>query len=287
MTRRRLLALAALTLSTLYLCHCQREVVNATPSARRVVSLAPAITETLFDIGAGARVVAVSDYCDSPEAATRLPRVGTSITPNYEAIARLGPDLILGEDNASARRQELAAVGSTKLLPWLTLSEITSSVRQLGAITGRAEPANALAKRLDARLGVPVPSHGPRVLLVLGGDGSANDALWFVRRNSLHGAALHGAGARNAVDEDIAGPPELSQERLLALDPPFIVVLSQPKTGAAPQSQHGFERYTTLSAVKSGHVARLETPDAFANGPRVLALVDQLHAALRKLGALP
>jgi iron complex transport system substrate-binding protein len=268
---------------------CRRNAPAPTkPNQRdRIVSLAPAITETLFKIGAGPRVVAVSDYCDSPPEVSRLPRVGTSLTPNYEAIARLSPTLILGEDNPAARRRELEAIGRTRLLRWLSLAEIDRGVRELGTLTQQSDAANRLADELVRRLSVTPKADAPRVLLVLGGDGSPSDDVWFVRRNSLHGAALQAAGARNAIDRDIDGPPQLSREALLSLDPPWIVVLSKPKPGAAPQTQHGFEKYPTLGAVKSGHAARLQTSDAFANGPRILDLVNELHSELQRLGALP
>jgi ABC-type Fe3+-hydroxamate transport system substrate-binding protein len=99
---------------------CTRRGAPASPG-RRVVALAPAVTETLFAIGAGGDVVAVSDYCDTPDEVQRLPRVGTSITPNYEAIARFAPTLIVSESNAATKSRELQALAPTRLLPWLTL----------------------------------------------------------------------------------------------------------------------------------------------------------------------
>lgn len=279
MTRRRLfLALGAfVALSPA----CSRKPASA---GTRIVSLAPAVTETLFTIGAGASVVAISDYCDSPPEALRLPRVGTSITPNYEAIARLGPTLIVSESNVSSRRRELEAVAPTQLLPWLRLEEVASSIRELGKLSERREAAEKLADRLLARLSVPEPD-GPRVLLVLGGESADESDIWFVRRNSLHGAALRAAGARNAVAEDVSGPPQLSHERLLSLDPDAIVVLRRPSASGAP-ARSGFERFSTLKAVNAGHVSVLLAPEAFANGPRILGLVDRLHAELVRLGVL-
>ncbi|HYO93540.1 MAG TPA: helical backbone metal receptor [Polyangiaceae bacterium] len=260
-------------------------------TAQRLVSLAPAVSETLFAIGAGPSVVAVSDYCDSPEEVQRLPRLGSSITPNYEAIARLSPTLILGESNASSRRRELEALAPTRLLPWLTLQEIAASVRELGHLTRRESSANALSASLLRRLDVPAPSSGPRVLLVLGGEGGDASDIWFIRRNSLHGAALHAAGARNAVDEDVHGPPQLSQERLLSLDPDAIVVLTRLPRNAAPTgvpaaTSSPFQRFTTLRAVQQRRLAVLQAPEAFANDPRILRLVDLLRAQLVGLGVL-
>ena len=239
------------------------------------------MTETLFEIGAGASVVAVSDYCDTPREVTKLPRVGTSITPNYEAITRLRPSLIVSEANVAARRRELEAVGPTRLLPWLTLDEIANSVRELGRITGKRSEADALAARLKSRLGVPAPPNAPRVLVVLGGEGGDSAEIGFVRDKSLHGAALRAAGARNAVPEAVDGPPRLAHERLIELDPDAIFVLSKPSPTPKPT---GFERFTTLRAVQNQRVVRIETEEAFANGPRILPLIDRLHAELVRVG---
>lgn len=252
----------------------------------RVVSLAPSITEALFAIGAGPDLVAVSDYCDSPRQALDLPRLGTGLTPNYEGIARLAPSLIVTEANASARRRELEAIGPTRLLPWLSLSEIAASIRELGELTKKAEAGNALSQRLREKLEVPEPTRGPRVLLVLGGGSGSSDEIWFIRKNSLHGAALHAAGARNAVPEAVNGPPRLAHERLLSLDPDAIVILIKPKPGQKPpESAKGpFARFTTLRAVRERKIEVLEAPEAFANGPRILTLVDKLQASLARLG---
>ena len=77
----------------------------ATNPPRRIVSLAPAVTETLFALGAGGEVVGVSQYCDYPPEVAYLPRVGSFLTPNVEAIAGLRPDLIIGPGLTSSQRE--------------------------------------------------------------------------------------------------------------------------------------------------------------------------------------
>ncbi len=261
---------------------------RAGKAAPRVVSLAPAVTETLFAIGAGALVIGVSDYCDFPAEATRLPRLGTSLTPNYEAIARLAPTLIVSEENAAARRKELEALAPTRLLPWLTLDEIASSIRELGVRVGREQAAAALADKLHARLSVPEPEHGPRVLLVLGYEAGKFDEVWFVRQNSLHGAALRAAGGKNAVTATIEGAPRLSQERVLELDPEMIFVLLRPgeeQRSAAYVAD--WSRLSGLQAVKKHRVRAIAAAEAFANGPRILALVDRLRQEIKSAEVAP
>ena len=97
-------------------------------------------------------MVARSDYCDYPPEA-RLPRVGTNLTPNYEAIARLKPTLILGQGDYGSRRPSSKRSVRTVLLPWLSLDEVSRGIEELGRLTGQP-PAAALADEL-AELGVP------------------------------------------------------------------------------------------------------------------------------------
>ncbi len=276
--KRRALVLA-LVLGAL---GCQRREDGASKQPR-LISLSPGITDALFAIGAGPLVVARSDYCDFPPEALSLPRVGTSLTPSYETISRLGPTLIIGEDGANARRRELEALGPTLLLPWLTLGEIVESLRELGRRTATVPRANELALRLHTRLAVPPPAMGPRVLLVIGYQPGKLEELWFVRENSLHGAALRAAGAQNAVPEAVTGLPRLSLERLFAVDPDAIVVLTQPGR-AGREYLEPFEALAPLRAVQQARVVVVEAPEAYVHGPRILSLVDRLAAEVKKLG---
>jgi iron complex transport system substrate-binding protein len=251
-------------------------------SGSRIVSLAPGITDTLFAIGAGGQLVARSDYCDFPAEVERLPKAGTSLTPNYELITRLAPSLIVGEDGAGARRRELEALGPTSLLPWLTLSEIVKSVRELGQRTERKQAAGALADRMQRELGVAPPADGPRVLLVIGYQPGKLDEVWFIRENSLHAAALHAAGARNAVTSVVQGLPRLSPEQLVEVDPDGILILALPGK-AQPQALQSWQQLTPLRAIKNQNLEIIEAPEAYVHGPRILSLVERLAAAVKRM----
>lgn len=253
------------------------------PSAQaRIVSLAPGITDTLFALGAGAQLVARSDYCDFPAEVTRLPKAGTNLTPNYELITRLAPSLIVGEDNAGARKRELEALGPTLLLPWLSLEEIVKGTRELGVRTERKTEGTALADRMQRVLGVKAPAHGPRVLLVIGYQPGKLDEVWFIRENSLHGAALHAAGARNAVAKAVQGLPRLSPEQLVEVDPDAIFVLTEPGK-AQPESLGSWQQLKPLRAIQNQKIELIEAPEAYVQGPRILTLVDRLAAAVKRV----
>lgn len=282
---RRASRRATLGLLALAVLGCSKLSKNES-SEQRLVSLAPAVTDTLFAIGAGPRVVAVSDYCDYPPAARKLPRVGTNLTPNYEAIARLHPTLILGQGDYGSRKTELEALGRTLLLPWLSLSDITHGIEELGRVTGHESEAAPIARELREKLGVPEPKDGPRVLLMIGYDPARLDEIWFIRKNSLHGALLHAAGGRNAVAEDVTGMPRISPERLLELDPDAIIVLAHPDK-VKGDFLGGLRKLEPLRAVKSGRIDVLAREEVFVYGPRVLSMLEPLRAMITRLRGLP
>jgi ABC-type Fe3+-hydroxamate transport system substrate-binding protein len=245
----------------------------------RLVSLAPALTETLIALGGEQQLVGVSDYCKLAPG-SKLPRVGSSLTPRYEAIAALHPSLVLCDDSAGAKRAELSALGPCEFLPWLTLAEVVKSTRRLGEASGHRAEGAALAAKLEARLSKKPPPSAPRVLLLLSYDPDRPAELWFIRRNSLHGAALEAAGARNAVERDVPGLPRLSVEELLKLDPDAVLIIPPP--GSAPERDSqlvsAFGKLAPLRAVKNGRVKCVAGTQSV--GPSILQLVDAIEAAL-------
>ena len=123
--------------------------------AQRIVSLAPSVTETLFALGAGDEVVGVSQYCDYPPAATRLPRVGSFLTPNVEAIIGLRPTLVIGLALSSDTR-ELGVLRATGCGIMITsddsLAQIEASIVTVGARIGRAQAARAMLSAINAEI---------------------------------------------------------------------------------------------------------------------------------------
>lgn len=253
---------------------------------QRIVSLAPGLTEALFAIGAGDQVVGISDYCDFPPEARRLPRAGTMLTPGYEAVARLRPTRIVGERSVHGPSSEaLGQIAPVSALPWLSLAEMAESTRELGRLTGKARQAGELARRLEETLSRRAPPTAPRVLLAIG-DSPALSTVWYVKRGSLHDAALQAAGARNAVEEERPGPPSLSIEQVIALEPDAVVVLvaSDHLDGATRQAYlDGWKRLSVMKAVQADAVRILAGAGVQVPGPRILELVARLQEELRPL----
>lgn len=286
MKRRALLRIALSGSAWVTLgCDHPNQKAAARSGKQRLVSLSPAVTETLFAIGAGSEIVGVSNYCNYPEEAKKLPRTGTALTPAYEAIVRLEPTLILCEGAASVPRRELGALGVTKFLPWLSLEDIVASTRLLGALTAHSEAASELARKLWDGLAVAESPRGPRVLAVLGETSGKLSEIFFIRKNSIHGAALRAAGARNAVAYDVPGVPRIAIEELVRLDPDAIIVLVSPRQNGPNSAQvlHDYQALEPLTARKNGRISVLESDAAFTNGPRILELEAALQRELARL----
>jgi ABC-type Fe3+-hydroxamate transport system substrate-binding protein len=258
----------------------------APADAPRWVSLAPQITETVAALGAADHLVGRSDWCASPPSVTALPAFGSALSPHLEALAAARATLVLVEAAPSARVAELSAIAPTEALPWLTLADLVASTRRLGELSGHPDEAARWIATYQAHLSVDPPATGPSVLLALAGEGLDRGEVWFLKRNSLHGAALHAAGARNAVDRDVSGLPVLPAEQVLALDPDAIVVLSPTPLDDAARARILAEwgRLSPLRAVREGKVVALGGPDLLSTGPAVADLAETLRGALAPLG---
>jgi iron complex transport system substrate-binding protein len=255
------------------------------PDAQRIVSLAPAITETLFAIGAGEIVVGVSEYCDYPSEVVRRPRAGSWLSPNYEALVRLEPTLILTSAEIPGPLVPLRRIAPAEQLPWLSIEEMLRSIRRLGVLTGHELEADALWRRLSSELLRQPPPDAPSVLFTLAHQPGRMSEIWYLRDASIHGAVLRAAGGRNAVREPIRGAPRLSLQQILALDPDMVIVLTRdnaPNQALRARYVADF-RALELRAARSGRIGVVQGPDVHVSGPRVVDLVERVRQEIERL----
>ena len=121
------------------------------PGPQRVVSLAPSVTETLFALGFGDRVVGVTTYCDYPPEAQRLPKIGGFTNPSLEAIVATRPDLVIGVNDSShpVKTKELEHLGIKIVLISVTsLDEILNSFKSVARMLERPEAGDKLAQKI-------------------------------------------------------------------------------------------------------------------------------------------
>lgn len=199
---------------------------------RRVVTLAPSLTDVVLSLGAGERLVGVSRFDERPEV-SRLPRVGGFVDPSVEAVLALHPDLVLAQPGPGNRRavETMAELGApVLLLPLGTVADVLAAERAVGKALGREEQGEKLARALEstrARIRGRARAERPvRVLLVYGfeplvvaGPGGFGDEL------------LNDAGAVN-VAADAASPyPVYSVERAIQRRPELILDAADTPAG--------------------------------------------------------
>jgi cobalamin transport system substrate-binding protein len=260
----RLAAAAALCLYALTLA----SAANAAASMR-IVSLAPSVTETLFALGAGPEVVGVSQYCDYPPQARALPRVGSFLTPNLEAIIALRPTLVIGLELSSNVRQirALNSMGYPVLLVSDdSLNQIETGIETVGARINREDEARRLVAQIQAQIAAVrerlAKVKPERALMLVGhqpivavGAGTYLDELMRIARADNIAAA---AGEQW---------PHLSIEFIIAMRPEVILDGSM---GSDPSSSRGFwKRYPQIPAVRNHRVFGYAEDPILHAGPRV------------------
>ncbi len=272
----RVLLLAALALGA---CRGGSPPTDATP--QRVVSLAPSVTEVLFRLGAGERVVGVTRYCDHPPEAKLRPKIGGFADPNLEAILALRPDLVVAPENPASGPvlARLASLGvRTLAVKPDDLAGVEATVRAVGGAVGRAQAAEALVAELHASLAAAAarvrPGAKPRVLFVYGhrplvaaGPGSFGDDM------------LRRAGAENVVGAARVAYPKLTIEDVLRLRPEVVLDASMGEGEGDVASF--WARWPEVPAVATSRVHAADQPGLMQPGLRVgegLAwLVGVLH----------
>jgi iron complex transport system substrate-binding protein len=258
-----------------------RTVTLAT-SAQRIVSLAPSLTETLFAIGAGGQLVAVTDYCDHPPEAGEKPSVGGMTNPNIETIIALSPDLILLSKQGNLRKDfdllhNLDA--SVFVSNPRTLSGIRRSIRQLGTLTGHAAEAESLLVSLQAKedsLRKLAGSPAARTLLIV-----SLQPLIVVGKNTFINQLLEAAGAENLAS-DLSSPyPTYSREALAAENPDVIILMSDALADtSAPEKL--FPEWERLRATRNNCVAVVNSDLVSRPGPRAWDGLEALVHILRR-----
>ncbi len=278
-------ALAALAAAA-----CGGDASPAVAVPQRLVSLAPSVTEVLFALGVGDRVVGVTRYCDHPPEAATRPQVGGYLDPSYEAIVALRPDLVLLIQDQADTERRLGQLGlATLRVDHHDVAGILASVERIAAACDVVERGVVLRRTLEARLAavaatVP-PGPPPRVLVVVGraaGGGSVS-SVWAAGPGAFYEDVLRLAGAANACATGGVPYPELSREGLGSLDPDVIVDV-QPRLAEqgldAAAAVADWQGLVEVRAVREGRVVVLGDDFMEIPGPRVVDAVEAVAAAV-------
>lgn len=238
-----------------------KNVLEIKEQPQRIISLSPGVTELLFAIGAGDRVVAVTTWCNYPPEATKLAKVG-DMNINYEVVAELSPDLVVADNSLQQTTAErLVNLGLTVLqVKPVNIVGILDSLELLGRVTGCLDQAQDLIGELTRLLAAnrrrvensPLAKEPVSVLVLLD-----PEELYSAGSGTYIDEVITRAGGTNLAGGVPGAWPKLSLEYVLAKDPEVILL-----TYGEPTDLVKNPYLRRLSAVKAGRVYLLD-PDIY------------------------
>lgn len=248
--------------------------------ARRIVSLAPHVTETLFTAGAGDRIVGAVSYSDYPESAKTILRVGGYHNLDLERIAALRPDLVIAWAGGNPLQQveRLRTLGLTVYVSDpRRLEDIAASIERFGSLAGTVKSAERAASAFRARLAGLERRYAHRqpvnVFYQIW-----HEPLMTVNGEHLINRAIELCGGRNVFAGLSLLTPKIDLEAVLAADPEVIVASGMD--AARPQWLDDWRRWPQLRAVRREQLVFIH-PDLIQRAsPRVLDGAEQLCRAL-------
>jgi len=266
------------------------EDAAAAPPPQRIVSLAPSLTETLFALGLGERVVGVTRYCAYPPEALELPKIGGYLDPSYEALLSLRPDLVVLIPSSDEIERRLESLGVRVLrVDQHDVDGVLESITLLAAACGVPERGAALRTSVEERLQVVAEriagAPRPRAVVVVGHDvgGGVVRSVWAAGPDTFYDGVLRIAGGVNGVEGGLARYPELSREGLASIDPDVVldVIAGLEERGLrVPEIRASWMKLVELRAVREGRVEILDGDVMVVPGPRLPEMVENVARAL-------
>ena len=250
---------------------------------RRIITLAPNVTEIVYALGLGENIIGDTSYCDYPEAAKKKPKVGGMSNPSLEAVVSLKPDLVVMTTDGNPRevQERLESLRiRTYVFEARRLSELAKGVRDLGRALGVEEQGESLARDIEAglrqasaRRGGTAAAHRkilfivwPEPLIVAGPHTVIDDAL------ALLGQINIAATAKTEY-------PKYSVEEVIRQAPDVLFIGKSMGMDMRGVSRGFLDRMQSVPAVRNGNVFFL-SDRLFRLGPRVLTGIDEMAADL-------
>jgi iron complex transport system substrate-binding protein len=251
-------------------------------SPKRIISLAPNVTEILFALGLHERIAAVTSFCDFPEEARNKPKVGGMSNPSLEKVISLQPDLVImtTDGNPKAFAERLVSFGiPTYVFRARTIVELPHGIREFGSALGVRERADTLAQGIQSSLNnlshlMSHTSWKKRILfiiwpepLIVAGPGTAiDDAITIL-------------GHQNIAAESKSAYPIYSIDQVI-LQSPDVIFIGKGHTDMRDMSRGLLEKLSGTRAVRD-HRVFFVSDNLYRLGPRVIHGIEEMAACLK------
>ncbi len=258
---------------------------------QRVISMAPNLTEIVYDIGAQDLLVGVTDFCKFPAQAASKEKIGGWVNPNYEKILSLKPDLVLalqfhGEAVDNLRKLKVPLL----VFDCQTVQDVLDAYDAIGKKLGREKEALAAKARLQKRLDKIKEKaagfhHRPSVLFVIERDPGSLKEIYGVGPKNFIDELVRWAGGSNVLFDAPVPYPLVSKETLIQRDPDIIInALPMATRPADLETEKAvWEQMPVLKAVKEGRVFCFNNGDYMVPGPTLVNLAEYLSGIFQKV----
>ena len=244
----------------------------------RAVSLAPNLTENIFAVGAGSRLVGVTTFCNYPPEAEKIAKVSDTQTPNMEAIIALKPSVVF-VSTASQLENFTRALERQNIAVFVTnpqnLEGVLQNLRQFGELFESSDEAEKLIAELENRVkAVEASVSGkPKTKVFVQID---KNSLYTVGKESFITDLINRAGGESVTKDVPTAYPKLSKETALALNPDAII-LSESPNNLEPN-----EVFKNSNAVRNGKVFKINADIISRPSPRIVDALEQIAGALHQ-----
>ena len=247
----------------------------------RAISLAPSVTEMIFAVGAGDKLVGVTTYCNYPIEAAEIAKVGDTQTPNIERIIALRPQIVF-VSTASQLEAFMSTLAEQGIGVYVTdaksLDEVFENLKELGELLGKSDYATNYVASLSGRVSdvrqqvKDRRNDPPRVFLQI-----SNDPLFTIGKESFMTELVEQAGGVSITKDVATAYPTLSKETAAALDPE-VIILSDSEDNRVPNPVLKNSR-----AVRAGQVYSIDADILSRPGPRLVDALEQIAAKLKEI----
>jgi len=245
---------------------------------KRIVSLAPNITEMIYFLGLGERLVGVTRFSYFPKEAQKKPKVGVYTGVNIEKVVTLSPDLVIATADGN-KREDVEMLEEAGIPVYVVnprkVNQVLDTIERLGQICGVTDRAkhlvNCLRERVTKVMKAVRNRERPLVLLVIN-----VKPLISVNQSTIHHDIIKLAGGRNMTGDQSITYPILSMEEVIRKGPDVIIISSMERGGEFERARKEWFQWSTLPAIQRGRVYLIDSDLIDRAAPRIVTGLEEM-----------
>ena len=251
-------------------------ILNAPPS--RIVSLAPSLTEILYFLDLGDRVVGVTKHSTYPPEALQKPRVGSYVDLNVEKIISLSPELVIGtvDGNSKSIINLLDQAGvKVFIVNPRNVKQTIETIKILGRVCGVGEKVYDICLKLEKRVNYIKKKtrtlKKPKVFLEIN-----LKPIMTVNRNTFHNDLIRLCGGKNLFEDEPINYPRISLEEVIRRKPEVIIISSMERAGKFEEARKAWLMWNSVPAVRDGRVHLIDSDIIDRPSPRIVEGLEKM-----------